>query len=339
MMYRFLRIGVFLFLLFQGTSCQKTELPITLGYSYPRGFPAMEIPLENQFDPIRIELGKKLFFDPVLSSDSTISCGSCHLPGFAFSDTLKVSLGVKNRMGARNTPSLANVGYQRVLLREGGVPTLEMQVLVPVQEHNEFDSDLLMIAKKISANPVYRELANKAYGRDPDPWVITRAIAAFERSLISGDSDFDKWFYKGNPWYMTASSKRGFQLFTSERLACSQCHSGFLFTNQDYTNNGLYEVYPDSGRIRLTGLDGDRASFKIPSLRNVAVTAPYMHDGSLVTLEEVIEHYVSGGTQHANKSPLIKPIVLNMMERQDLIHFLESLTDQAFLTNSKFNIE
>ncbi len=302
----------------------------------PAGFPQPEIPADNTLTRSRIALGKRLFNDPILSSDRTRSCGSCHFPHLAFSDSTAVSFGIQQRAGVRNSPSLANVIYQKRLLREGGVPTLEMQVLVPVQEHNEFDYNLLAVAERMQHIPDYVEAAQFCYGRNPDPYVITRAIAAYERTMISGDSPFDRWFYQGNNNALSERAKRGYDLFQSERLNCAACHSGFLFTSQEFANNGLYEVYADSGRIRLTGLEADRDLFKIPSLRNVGRTAPYMHDGKIAALDAVIDHYQTGGKTNPHKSPLLKPFSLSPQERDDLLAFLNSLTDETFINNPAF---
>lgn len=317
-------------------SCAKQELPDMGSYSPPPGFTEMVIPVDNEYAADRIALGKSLFFDPILSADSTRSCGSCHIPAFAFSDTVGFSLGVDNRIGTRNSPSLANVGYQVALLREGGVPTLEMQVLVPIQEHLEFDTDILVVAKKVSQVPFYQDLALKAYGREVDPWVITRAIASFERTLISGNSRYDQWAFQGDIYALSPQAIRGLNLFQSDRLGCTSCHGGFLFTDQSFANNGLYEDYTDPGRYRLTGKESDRAVFKVPSLRNVAVTAPYMHDGSLKDLHAVVQHYQNGVKNHPNKSPLLRTFQLTDGERTDLIEFLKSLTDESFLHNPHF---
>lgn len=302
----------------------------------PPGFPAPDIPADNTLTLPRIALGRRLFYDPVLSKDSTRSCGSCHFAHLAFADSTPVSLGIEGRPGTRNTPTLANVAYQKKLLREGGVPTLEMQILVPIQEHNEFDFNILEVAERLKRMPDYVSAAQAAYGRAPDPFVITRAIAAFERTLLSGNTPFDQWFFQGKKWAIPASAKRGYQLFQDEKLNCGKCHAGFLFTNQEFGNNGLYLTYPDSGRLRLTGLESDRALFKIPGLRNVALTKPYMHDGSLPDLEAVIDHYQTGGKPHPNRSALLKPFTLSVQERADLLAFLHSLTDQHFIQNPDF---
>lgn len=326
------------------SACQKEEdsnvPPETDEYvlRVPPGFPQPDIPADNALTRTRVALGRRLFYDPALSKDSTRSCGSCHFPQLAFSDSTAVSFGIEHRAGTRNAPALANAAYQKRLLREGGVPTLEMQILVPVQEHNEFDFNILLVAERLQQMPEYVALADKAYGRAPDAFVITRSIAAFERTLLSGDSPYDQYTFQGKPFALSPSEKRGLGLFQSERLNCSKCHEGFLFTNQDFANNGLYEIYPDSGRMRLTGLESDRAMFKVPALRNIALTAPYMHDGSIPTLEAVIDHYQTGGRAHPNKSPLLKPFALTAEERSDLLAFLRSLTDHKFINNPEFRI-
>jgi cytochrome c peroxidase len=302
----------------------------------PDGFPVIDFPEDNLFTQARWELGKKLFYDPVLSVDATISCASCHKPALAFSDQLSFSLGVEDRLGTRNAPSLANVAYQPYLLREGGVPTLEMQVLVPIQEHNEFDFNIVLLAQRLNADTTYVKMAMDAYGRSPDAFVITRALACFERSLLSGNSPYDQYTQQNNTSAMTNAQIRGMNLFFSDRTNCSTCHSGFNFTNYTFQNNGLYIQYADEGRMRLTLKEEDQALFKVPGLRNIDLTGPYMHDGSLKTLQQVIDHYQSGGKDHPNKNTILRPLDLTSSEQKDLIEFLKSLTDDTFLTNPIF---
>lgn len=302
----------------------------------PTGFPIPAFPDGNELTPARWVLGKKLFYDPVMSSDSTLSCASCHHAAKAFSDTVAFSPGVAGRPGTRNAPTLANIGYHPYFTREGGVPTLEMQILVPIQEHNEFDFNILLIAERLLRDTAYIRMSQEAYDRDPDAFVITRSIACFERTLVSGQSRYDRYFFQGKNETLTAAEKRGMDLFFSEKTDCSQCHTGFNFTNYAFENNGLYAEYPDPGRFRLTELESDRARFKVPTLRNVALTAPYMYDGSMLTLEAVVEHYNSGGHPHPNKSALVRPLALTAGEKADLVAFLRSLTDDAFVNNPKF---
>jgi len=302
----------------------------------PAGFPSIDFPEDNAFTQARWELGKKLFYDPVMSVDGTISCASCHNPALAFSDHVAVSLGVEHRSGTRNAPSLANVAYHPYLLREGGVPTLEMQVLVPIQEHNEFDFNIVLLADQLNTDSSYVKMAIAAYNKAPDPFVITRALACFERSLLSGNSPYDQYTQNNNTAAMSDAQIRGMNLFFSTRTNCSVCHSGFNFTNYAFENNGLYIQYADEGRMRLTLKEEDRALFKVPGLRNIEMTAPYMHDGSIQTLTQVIDHYVSGGQDHPHKNIILKPLDLTTSEQMDLIEFLKALTDDTFLSNPLF---
>ena len=328
----FMKKLLFFFSLIIFSSCE-TDNPIQGNENFqldiPNGFPTPNVPEENQLNWERINLGKRLFYDPILSLDSTISCGSCHKQEFAFADNQAISPGVENRLGKRNSMSLANIAYHNFFMREGGVPTLEMQVLAPIHEHSEMGFNVLSAAQKMKNDSTYIIQSIAAYNREPNPFVITRAIASFERTMISGSSKYDKN-------QLNLSEKRGKELFFSDKLSCSSCHGTFLFSNQLIENNGLYENYEDSGRYRLTQLQVDIGKFKVPTLRNIELTAPYMHDGSLETLEEVINHYASGGSNHFNKSELINGFIINETEKQDLINFLNSLTDYEFTSNSIF---
>lgn len=321
-------------------SCNKdgTEAPFYFFdlMETPNGFASIETPEGNEFTAARWKLGKKLFFDQIMSVDSSISCAACHQPSLAFSDDVSMSLGVEQRLGTRNSPSLANVAYHPYYTREGGVPTLEMQILVPIQEHNEFDFNIVLIAERLQQNAEYVAMAADAYNRTPDAFVITRALANFERTLISGYSPYDQYQNYNKTDALTTAEIRGMNLFFSNKTKCSTCHSGFNFTNYAFENNGLYEVYPDVGRFRLTNNPADSALFKVSSLRNIELTAPYMHDGSLFTLEEVVNHYQTGGKNHPHKSSLIQPLNLTETEKQDLVSFLKSLTDESFVNNPLF---
>ena len=281
-------------------------------------------------------LGKKLFFDKRLSRDNSISCASCHKPELAFSDNVSKSLGVESRIGRRNSPSLGNIGMHPYFTRDGGVPSLEMQVFVPIQEHDEFDFNMVLAVERLSQDSGLNKLGYLAYGRAFDAFVLTSALGNFQRSLISDQSRFDQYAKGAVPNALSTQELEGMKLFFSTRTNCTSCHSGFNFTNYSFQNNGLYEEYMDPGRMRLTGKLTDEARFKVPSLRNVAITGPYMHDGSLNTLEEVVRHYNSGGQNHPNKGEPIKPLNLSEEEINNLIAFLESLTDETFINNQKF---
>ncbi|MEO6038599.1 MAG: cytochrome c peroxidase, partial [Saprospiraceae bacterium] len=206
------------------------------------------------------------------------------------------------------------------------------------QEHNEFDFNILLVAGRLARDTAYVRRSQEAYNRAPDAFVITRSIACFERTFISGQSRYDQYHFQGKNTALSTAEQRGMQLFFSEKTNCSQCHAGFNFTNYAFECNGLYADYPDPGRFRLTELESDRARFKVATLRNVALTGPYMHDGSLGTLEAVVEHYNSGGQLHPNKSALMRPLGLTAAEKADLVAFLRSLTDEAFVNNPKFRL-
>lgn len=313
-------------------SLKNKELNI---HSIPEGFPKVEHPVGNELNFDRWILGKKLFFNPVLSRDSSISCASCHLPSHAFSDTLKSSLGVEERVGVRNAPSLANVAYHPYFTKDGGVPSLEMQVLVPVQDHLEFDFNIVDISDRLMRIPEYVELCQKAYSRIPDPFCITRSISTFERTLLSGNSKYDR-LVRGDSSNWTLSEYRGLKLFFGNKANCSNCHSGFNFTNYEIVNNGLRINYADSGRMRITHLEQDRAKFKVPSLRNIELTAPYMHDGSLEDLNAVMNHYSEGIQDHKNLDSRLKRLKFSEIEKSDLIAFLNTLTDTEFCSNELF---
>lgn len=326
-------------LAFLGLTFSMTFSWLDGGYELeiPKGFPEPFIPEDNELTEARVELGRRLFFDNVMSRDSSLSCATCHKPELAFTDGLPRGKGIRGEIVARNSPTLTNVAYQDSgLLMDAEVPTLEFQVLIPVQEHSEFDFDLKLIAERLKSDSTYVQLSAEAYGKAPSPYVITRSIAAFERTLISGNSRYDQ-FINGNKKALTKTEIKGMDLFFN-KLACSECHGGFNFTNLSLQNNGVY-AYPyalDSGRMRVSKKEYDRDLFKVPTLRNIEVTGPYMHDGSIATLEDVVDHYNSGGHDHKNKSKLIKPLYLSEKEKIQLVAFLKSLTDKEFIDPSKY---
>lgn len=319
-------------------SCTEDEWLSPEGVGrYPAGFDPMEIPADNSLTQAKIELGKRLFFDPILSSDSTVSCSSCHLPERAFTDGQKVSIGVDGLLHFRNSPSLVNVGYGDRMFMDGGATNLEIQIIAPIETHFEMASSMEEVIDKLNAHPEYPALFKVVFARDPDPFGLTRAIASFERSILSGNSPFDQYYYQGDSSALNESEKRGMNLFFSDELNCSSCHSGFLFTSLDYVNNGIYADYgQDTGRMRITLLEEDRGKFKVPSLRNIEVTGPYMHDGGFSSLEGIIDHYALGGQGHPNQDPRITGFDITVEEKADLIAFLKSLTDNEMLTNSDY---
>ena len=303
-----------------GWRCSGTEENFVLG--------KIPFPEENPITTEKIEFGKKLFFDKRLSKNNQISCASCHQPDKAFTDGLPKSRGVNGAIAMRNAPSLLNSSYFKSYMYDGEVKTLEQQVLVPIQDHLEMGSSMKEVLQKLSKDPEYRRLAQSVFNRELDAYVVTRAISTYERSLISQNSRFDQ-YRAGVKGVLSPDEIAGWLLF-SEKLYCTQCHSGSNFTNYQVLSNGLYSDYgTDQGRCRIHGLEKERGTFKVPSLRNVSLTAPYMHDGSLSTLKEVILHYSNGGKIFANKSPKIKPFQLNSLEVKQLELFLETLVDTS----------
>ncbi len=241
-------------------------------------FPEVEYPVDNPLTDASINFGGSLFFETLLSRDRSVSCQSCHLISQAFADHLKVGEGIEGRKVTRNTPSLFNVGFHPSLMKDGKFATLEDQVLGPINDHREFDLNPEEVEKRIAAIPMYQEMSQQAYGEPVSIEIIQKALANFQRALISKNSSFDDYM-KGGVDSISMSAKRGFNLFSSDELNCTACHSGFDFSNYSFQNNGLHEVYLDSGRALITHSSGDIGKFKVPSLRNIALTYPYMHDG------------------------------------------------------------
>lgn len=328
---------VLLSIIFSG--CDKDPQLIESDYQLivPAGFDAPEIPADNPLTVEKINLGKKLFYDPALSVDSTISCNSCHKQEYAFGDNTSISKGVNDEMGFRNVPSLANVVWSPVLLKDGGNPNLEMQVYVPLETHFEMDFNMVLLVERLSNDPEYVEMFQNVFGKPIDPFGITRALSAFERTLISGNSKYDQYAYQGNSSALNASEINGMNLFFSDALNCSSCHNGYLFTDNSFQNNGYFSDYSaDSGRARITLMHGDVGKFRVPSLRNIGLTSPYMHNGTVATLNELIEQYQKGGSGHENQSEKIHSFSLTENEKNDLINFLNTLTDESFINNVSF---
>lgn len=294
----------------------------------------MPIPTENQLTVERVELGRALFYDKRLSRDSSVSCASCHLVSKGMADNNVVGIGIDSLQGIRNVPTLTNIGYHPYLFREGGNPTLEAQVFGPIDSPVEMGFSVREAVDRLKLIPAYEQWAQETYYRPFDEFVLSRAIASFERILVSGDAPYDDWS-RGDETAMTESAKRGMVLFF-DQYNCGTCHSGFDFTSYERVNNGSHVTYDDPGLMNLTQNQQDRGKFKVLTLRNVEVTAPYMHDGSFPTLSDVIDNYSAGGSGHANQDPRVAPFTINAQEKSDLIEFLHALTDPSFLNNPAF---
>ena len=297
----------------------------------PEGWDAPDFPGDNEFNDVRWALGRSLFFDPRLSADGAVSCATCHLPERAFSAPEPITPGAFGALGERNAATLTNAGYQPHFMSEGGVPTLEMQVLVPLQEPTEMAHNIVTACEELVHD--YAVQSEAAYGRGLDPFVMTRALATFQRSLISGNAMWDRW-QRGAP--VPEAVEQGGELFGENGLGCDRCHLPPLFTTHGFANNGLDSISLDPGRWRLTGEAADSGAFKIPSLRNIGFTAPYMHDGRFSTLDEVLDHYASGGAGHAHQDSLIAPVVLSDQQRSQLLAFLGALNDTAFVLDARW---
>ena len=325
-------------------------------WSLPPGFPAPRVPADNPMSAERLALGRHLFYDPRLSGNGTQACASCHQPARAFTDGRARALGSTGESHPRSAMSLANVAYSASLTwADPGKRALEEQMLVPMT--NEHPVEMGMkgheseILARLKAEPVYAELFPKAFPGQRD--VITlanvrRAIACFERTLLSGDSPYDRFVWRDDPTALSESARRGMRLFFSGRLACSKCHAGFTFSGPAvwqggpaaapaFFNNGLEAASgtADPGLFTVSHRARDRGRFRAPTLRNIAATGPYMHDGRFATLDAVVEHYARGGTPGPNRSPLLKGFAITPDEKCDLIAFLESLTDEEFLRDPR----
>lgn len=317
-------IGVFTFLALCFVFCsQQTELKQTEEVSAPD--PVVSHQGTKQ-TPAMIALGKRLFFDPALSKDSSISCASCHIPDYAFSDTLALSNGVDGHKTMRNSPSLVNIGLHPYFMREGGNPTLEVQVFVPLEGEDEMHLPMPLAIKRLRQDKSYKAEFKSAFGKGPDAFGITRAIAAYERTILGGSSRYDD-FIDGDLTALSAEERHGYELFTSDELKCNTCHSGGMMSSFAFENNGTKEYYTDRGRARITMKPEDEGKFKVPSLRNISLTAPYMFDGSMKTLGEVIDHYAEGGSAHPNKSEKVSGFNIDPEDKRALLAFLASLDE------------
>ena len=302
----------------------------------PERFPALTYPEDNLPSEAKIALGRHLFYDPRLSSDLTISCATCHLQKRAFSDTGVVSIGVAGRLGTRNAPSLGNTGFLRSWLWEGGVRSLEQQAIVPITHPDEMDMHTDTVLSRISSDPIYRRLFEETWEDGEISFErVTKAIATFERTIISGNAPFDRW-ESGDESALSEAQKRGREIFFTEKGECFHCHISYNFTDNLFHNNGLAET-SDLGRFAVTQFSLDRGRFKTPTLRNIEVTGPYMHDGRIATLREVVEFYNRGGEGHPLTDPLIRPLGLTDQEIDDLVEFMRGLTDEEFLNNPELS--
>jgi len=309
----------------------------------PLGLPPVPIPADNPPTAQTVALGRRLYYETGLSIDDTVSCATCHHPAFGFSDGKQFSDGVRDQKGDRNSPTVFNSAYYTLQFLDGRAPSLEKQAEGPVQNPVEMAHTLEGVEKRLMADPSYRAEFRKAFGADVITYeMVAKSIASFERTVISGNSPFDRYFYGGDTKAMSASAIRGLEVFRNpEKGDCAVCHTieekFALFTDNKFHNLGVgvklgingETTLTDLGRYKVTNVESDKGAFKTPSLRNIALTAPYMHDGSQKTLKEVIDFYIGGGNSNPYRDKEIHPLdFLTGQERRDLEAFLNSLTGE-----------
>lgn len=291
---------------------------------------------KNPAKPItRAGLGKKLFNEKILSKDSSVSCASCHKPGYAFADTVAFSLGIGGKPTKRNTPSVLNMKNRPYYFWDGRAASLAEQSLMPIQNPDEMGLPVEEAVQRLNQSTGYRTLFKQVFGEAPNAKNLSAAFAAYEETLETVNSKFDDW--SNNLGKLSPSEERGRQLFIGDKAKCFDCHAKEDFTTDDFKNIGLYNniELTDAGLYPITKKDSDLGKFKTPGLRNVAVTAPYMHNGMFKTLEEVIDYYNNPGKfvkQPINIDPaLSKPLGLTDKEKKDLVAFLKTLTDKKYV--------
>jgi cytochrome c peroxidase len=345
--------------------------PADFRWSLPVGWAPPAVPVANPMSPAKVELGRRLFYDTRLSGNGAFACSSCHRQEFGFADARNISLGSTGEPHPRNAIGVANSAWLRAFnWADPATPSLEEQALVPMFGDRPVELGLKgresLLLDRLRAVPAYRQLFATSFPTDADPISvvnITRALAAFQRTIIAINAPFDRWS-RGDPSAMSPAAIRGERLFRSPTLRCAECHRGPLFTAvaveplgspAAFANNGLYNLggdgsypAPNRGLFERTQRPEDMGKFRIPSLRNLAFTFPYMHDGSVGSLEDVVEHYARGGRLIATgplagdgrlsprKDPRITPFALSAQDKGDLVAFLRSLSDSALLSDPRF---
>ncbi len=304
------------------------------------GLPPLLSPADNPITPQKVALGRKLFFDKRLSSNNTISCATCHDPAAGFADPHPVSFGTQGRLGKRNTPTVLNAAFIAPLMWDGKAATLEAQALLPFFAADELDLPPDEAATKLRRQGYSAEF-REVFGEDVTSRTMAMALAAYQRSLSAGDSPFDRYLFRDQQDAIPAGARRGFDVFLSAK--CDGCHLAMtrglhpfalnhvMFTDGKFHNLGVgMDRDPqDAGRYDVTANEEDWGRFRTPTLRNIALTAPYFHDGSAATLADVVEFYDKGGKPNRNLDPAMHPLRLTDQQKQDLVAFLQSLTTSA----------
>jgi cytochrome c peroxidase len=325
---------------FHTQSAEASSKPIgaVLRIRAPLGLPDVPAPPGNPPTAETVALGRRLFYDPQLSSDGTIACASCHNPSFGFTDGSRFSRGVGGKLGTRSAPTVLNAAYNRLQFWDGRAASLEEQAAGPIANPIEMNEPHDLCVSKLERDLAYVKQFEKAFG----PGGITlerieKALAGFERTLLSANSPFDRYQYGHDPTAMSAAAIRGLAIFKDpQRGNCATCHTigenYALFTDGKFHNIGVgvdsSGELTDLGRYEQTKVESDKGAFKTPTLRNVARTAPYMHDGSKKTLKEVVDYYVGGGNSNPELDKEIKELKLSRQDREDLVAFLDALTGE-----------
>lgn len=305
--------------------------PIAFQFKIPSGLPEIIHPEDNPLTEEKIALGAQLYFDPRLSADNTVSCASCHDPEKGWSNGEAFATGVGGKKGGRSAPTVLNTVYQAFQFWDGRAGTLEEQALGPIQNPIEMNMTLPEVVKKLNGIPGYKAQFKKVFGTEVTKEGIAKAIAAFERTVVSGDAPYDR-FTAGDAKALSPAAERGRKLFFGA-ARCSSCHSGPNFTDNAFHNIGVGMGHekPDVGRFAQSKIEGDTGSFKTPGLREIARTAPYMHDGHLKTLEEVVDYYNKGGTPNGYLDEEIFPLNLSKDQVADLVTFMkEGLSSKSY---------
>lgn len=299
-------------------------------FQVPSGLPKLKVPSNNKLTAARVELGKQLFFDPRLSVDNTVSCASCHNPKHGWSNGERFATGVRGQKGGRSAPTIINAAYFYFQFWDGRAKKLEGQALGPIENPIEMDLPLDKLVPKLKAIAGYRKAFEEAYG-ELSTDTIAKAIASFERTVLSGDAPYDR-YVAGDKKALSEAAIRGLEVFNNEGQ-CSACHPGPAFTDFGFHNIGvgMDQDKPDVGRAAVSKLGGDHGSFKTPTLREIARTAPYMHDGSEKTLEDVVEFYDRGGIHNPAIDEEMRPLKLTKQQKADLVTFLkEGLSSSSY---------
>lgn len=334
-MFRFTYLAAGLLLLLLSFTGRQDEIKFVVPAQWPK--PVYDLTKNPVTNP-GFQLGRQLFYDPLLSRDTTISCAGCHLQatGFAHVDH-KLSHGINGRIGKRNAPAILNMAWSRSFMWDGGVNHLDVQPLSPITSPDEMDESMAHVVRKLNASPTYRRMFKSAFGDSIATGQNTlKALAQFVLMLNSYNSRYDHYFRHEPGGELTAQELNGLSLF---RKHCNTCHAEPLFTNGDFANNGL-PVDPllmDAGRMKISGNPDDSLKFKVPTLRNIQFTYPYMHDGRFKKLIEVVNHYTNGIQKNKTLDARLQtPIVLTPEEKIDLVAFLRTLTDRDFLFDPRF---